>query len=222
MSHSYIDGPCGIFRLPAEPQSTFEHARACCEAVFNGEYSYPRRTAELIDTAVDVGLNFGAWACWASTWFPTLSRVYGYEPNAKALELARLNVPPRLWSTGRGDLFHAAVTSRPEPIYLDVPENWGAARTQGVNMGTQVPAMRPHLLPPAHVLKIDCEGCGAEVAIHYKFWSQVRVCMYESHSAEERDVLEASCLDAGLIMVRGNPLRPDGDVRVWRRPGYER
>lgn len=224
-----IDGPTGAFAIPAEPDDTSRHAEACARGVFAGEYSYPRQSVEDdVHTLVDVGHNLGALVAWAcGAWWPggRIRRVFAYEPNRDAVEIAHFNVDARLWQPegqpGEPPLYaltRAAVTSARE-ARLTRETNWGARHMAGP--GEQdtdpVPVVHPALLPAADVLKIDCEGAGADVARNYQHWDQVKVCMYESHNAEERDVLEACCRLAKLEMVRGNPERPEGDVRVWRR-----
>ena len=210
-----IPGPRGPFLIPAEPEATSLHAERCCRSVFEGEYSYPRASPEDVRTALDIGANVGAWSLWAWTWWPSLEHIWAYEPNARAADLYAENLP------GHWELEKRAVTSRAgDLIGYTCPDNWGAAHIVNLdeprNMAI-VPTFHPRDLPAADVLKIDVEGNGGEIAFNYPHWSGVRVCMYESHNAEERATLQSACSYAGLRMVRGNPLAPDCDVRVWVR-----
>ena len=212
-----IPGPRGPFLIPAEPEATSMHAERCCRSVFEGEYSYPRERIEDVRTIVDLGANCGAFAVWAMTWWPEIRNYHGYEPNLDALGLLEANFRSAGGLPGNWDMHPFLVTSRTNDVLgLTDDENWGARRL------TKFPRevsrlMHPRDLPAADVLKIDVEGNGGEIAFNYPHWSGVKVCMYESHNAEERATLQSACSYAGLRMVRGNPLAPDCDVRTWAR-----
>ena len=210
-----IDVDGRAFLVPSDPPERSAHSEACARAVLGGEYSYPRRCVENVRSLVDVGTNLGAFLVWAIRWWPSLERLYGYDPNREALLFADMNVVsdhPRTFV-----LRHAAVTEDPAPVFREQID-WGASRTHGERDGVAVPALHPRDLPAADVLKVDAEGVGAEVFRCYRHWPGVRVAMYESHHDEERDVMAKACMDAGLVMARGNPHDPTWDVRTWTRP----
>jgi hypothetical protein len=211
--------------IPAVPETTSVHAERSVRAVFAGEYAYRRgRVEDDVRTIVDVGTNVGAFLLWAMAfWWPKrIARVWGYEPNRAAYDLAQNNglryaLDPNFV---RGDclwmVLPLAVTIDPEPRLSD-ETNWGARSTHKTAIGEKVGAVHPGELPAADCLKVDCEGSGHEVFEHYRHWSGVKVAMYETHHETERDVMAAVCRREGLRMVRGNPSDPPGDVRVWTR-----
>ena len=213
-----IPGPRGPFLIPAEPEATSMHAERCCRSVFEGEYSYPRASVEPVQTMIDAGANLGAFTLWASAWWPTLGNVMAIEPNADAADLYRKNTVAQAGPII--DLYVGAVTTADCPISLSDEDNWGARHiVLGYDRDRvpEVSKIRPYDLPPADVLKCDVEGVGAQVFMFYRHWAGVKVAMYESHHREEADMMADSCVRAGLHMVRGNPLNPECDVRVWVR-----
>jgi FkbM family methyltransferase len=210
-----IDWQHGTLVIPSEPEIRSLHAERCVRAVFAGEYAYPRAAVEDVRSIVDVGCNVGAFLLWAClAWWPdTVERVYGFDPNSTALRFAYLNLAGLRQKV---DLYDSAVTTDPNPLFRE-EDNWGASHTYKATEGVIVPPLHPRDLPAADVLKVDCEGCGGQVAREYRHWSRVRFAMYETHNEEEREELAAACEHAGMTMVRGNPMNPPNDVRVWRR-----
>ena len=183
--------------------------------MFDGEYSYPRPAgAERVRSVLDIGCNLGSFIVWAChVWWPgQIEHVNAYDPNAAAVEIARLN------TTGLPVTFHdVAVTSAAPPVFFREIENWGGARTYGETSGVEVATLHPRELPAADVLKVDGEGIEPEVFEHYQHWNGVMVAMFEYHDPSHREPVQGACRRAGLTPVRYNPLNPDGDVQVWVR-----
>lgn len=206
----------GEIFIPSEPEIRSLHSERCVRAVLAGEYSYPRTAIEDVRSIVDVGCNVGAFIAWAclSWWAGQIERVYAFDPNTTAVQIARENA--RGMGLRNFDIYDCAVTSDPNPLFHE-EDNWGASHTHKAREGVVVAALHPRDLPTADVLKVDCEGCGAEVAREYRHWDRVRIVMYETHSEEDRDALREACERQNMWMVRGNPSNPPNDVRVWKR-----
>lgn len=209
-----IDG-FGPFLVPGEPEERSRRSEECVREVLERQiYSYLRPQPENgIHTLVDVGVNVGAFIVWARRRWPSLVSVIGYDPNASALHVARMNVDvPRKWR-----LLHAAVTVDPSPLFREEMD-WGGSRTYGQSQGVQVPRVHPRDLPPADVLKVDAEGVEVEVFSHYRHWSAVKVLCFEYHETRFRKALMSIAQDTGLVMKRGNPNVVEVDTQVWVRP----
>ena len=216
MKTTTMQGPFRPFHIPAEPPLREHHARVGMESVFRGEYAYARPCVEDVKTIVHVGANLGAFVIWAcEVWWPgRIQHVDAYEPNASALQLAAQNCLPFCPVV----FYPLAVTSQKGPVLFHEDENWGSSHTFGASSGVHVAALHPRDLPAADVLHCDAEGVGAEVFSAYQHWDGVKVAFYESHHAEERDVMRRCCEAAGLVMRRGDPRNPETDTRSWVRP----
>lgn len=215
--------PIGPFAIPTEPDSTWKHSDACCRSVLAGEYSYPRALMENVRSILDIGSNCGAFVVWACLeWWPAhIERVHAYEPNLAAMAYAETNWSRmRLMATPPPEIVREVAAVTPDTgAWLTQEENWGARHLEPYYAPDRVPVrtVDPNMLEPADVLKIDVEGAAVPIAKATHLWTHVKVAMYESHSAEERDALAAACRRAGLRMVRGNPEDPPNDVRCWVR-----
>ena len=207
----------GAMLLPAEPAERYAGSVACVQSVLGGEYRYPRGAPEDVRSIVDIGFNIGTFTVWACRcWWPgRIARVVGYEPNAQALELARVNA--ELVEPTAVMLIPCAVSLDAAPRF-STGDNWGGGRTHGVVAGQQVPAVHPRDLPPADVLKCDAEGVDADVFEHYQHWAGVRVALFEWHEPEHRARMEAVCRAAGLVQLRGDQGEQWGiGMQVWGR-----
>lgn len=207
------------FILPGSPDAVRDHCGRCCQAVFDGEYSYPRDETEDVHTIVDVGCNLGAFLRWATiVWWPgRIVSAVAYDPNFRALGLAIYNV-----NALSVDWHRAAVTTAAPPVYFREQDNWGGSGTWRETSGVEVPVVHPRDLPASDVLKVDAEGVELEVLSEYRHWDTLRVLLFEVHLEEHFAPIERLCLDHGLVgafpgVTPAGGQKPGSGVEVWRR-----
>jgi FkbM family methyltransferase len=210
--------PFGSFHVPASPEERTLKSQCCAQTVMLGEYDFPRDPIEVeLRSMVDVGCNVGAsivWACWR---FPSIETVDAYDPNAEALEFARINADG---CHARGvRLHHAAVTVEPHPLFMQHAD-WGGSRTHGETQGVAVPAIHPRDLPAADVLKVDAEGVDPDVFEHYSHWNQVKIALFEFHSREDGMRMRAVLVRERFRQARRSEEKHQG-VEAWVRKSID-
>jgi FkbM family methyltransferase len=181
-----MEGPLGLFLLPAEPISVQQHTRNLSSGVFNGEYEHKDLPLHGIDGSVlDVGAGWGAFAVWAKKKWPN-ANIVCYEPNETSRELLVKNAP---WAA----VTAVAVTSQ-EAATLTFGDDWGGGNVLGTVYGgltqtREVHAFRPRDLPQADILKCDAEGVEFDVISNYRYLDQLKACLYEWHTHDLRKQL---------------------------------
>lgn len=199
------------FVIPTEPELTHEHASWIVNGVMAGEYDAPGLPVMNGARVLDIGAHCGAFVRWAESRWTGLT-VDCYEPNAAACALIAQNAPDAL-------VHNVAVTVDPAPRF-GLPPDWGSAKTHGLGSdeGVEVAAIHPKDLPPADVLKCDAEGVEVEVLTNYPHWDGLQVLMYEYHSLEHRDLLQAIASGHGFRCLRE---QADGTYgsSIWVRAG---
>ncbi len=187
----------------------------CVSKVLGGEYAFPLLPdMPGIRRVIDVGANVGAFAAWAYMQWPGCW-LDGYEPNPLAAQLAQRNSPP-------GCIVHNVAVTTAETAKLHIGGDWGWSSTvEGLNAYTEesidVPVMHPRDLPPCDLLKLDCEGCEAEIIGAYSHWPTVHMCMFEWHIESERIGLETMLRAHGLRCFKIRFDRATLGQEVWIR-----
>lgn len=212
-----IEGPCGPFLLPAEPEITRNVCEAICKEVWAGEYDHPELpTLGNGGTILDVGAGWGAFAVWAHKRWPN-AEVWSYEPHAAAFALLLENCRHKEL---HGNRYEVAVTAIAHPR-LALFENWCSNSTYSdVNPTTRllgyadVEGLHPRMLPPASILKIDAEGVEIEILANYQHWDVLKAVLYEYHSKEHKIALFDICLDRGMRLLHESAQEAYG-VALW-------
>ena len=206
-----LDGPMGVFEIPASPPITRDTCRAISQEVWAGEYDHPDLPEKLV-RVLDIGAGWGAFAVWALQKWPGAS-IDCFEPNALALPFLRRNA--------RSVRIHPVAVTVQEEALLgvgshDKPDNWGSLSVHGdVRGGQPVVTVHPRHLPPCDVLKIDAEGVEVEILEHYPHLAGVEVLLYEFHSREHRERLQALARGAGFRMLRETQAGAHDAENVW-------
>ena len=210
-----IEGPLGPFHVPDEDPRTREGCIALSREVWGrdiapGEYDHPELPTDGVYVVLDIGAGWGAFAVWAAKRWPGVA-ILAYEPHEEAAQLCLRNT-----INMNCVVFGSAVTTDKGAV-LNGCEDWGAWRTHNEKSGRIVPTIHPAALPPCDVIKIDCEGCEAEVLGHYGHWERVRAVLWEFHTPD----LRKECRD--ILLARGfRPLAETPEERgygpnVWVR-----
>ena len=206
--------PFGVFHVTAEPELRSLLSEICCLNVFMGEYEFDRQPIESeIRTVLDIGCNVGAFVAWASDRWPLIERIDAYDPNSNALAFAALNaVGCHIYCA---EFHHAAVSVDPAPLFKEHTD-WGGSRTHGETSGTAVPSIHPKHLPPADVVKCDCEGPDGDIFENYPHWPSVKVAIFEYHTTDDRRRMVHVVSNSGMRMVRCTGEERQG-VEIWSR-----
>ena len=208
------------------PESMRPHA----DKVLAGEYDLPA-SLELIEaprTILDIGANVGAFTAWARDKWPE-STVYAYEPwpdNALCFEknhshdyqvflqpcavsVARLTL--RIYK-GRNNCGECSAYNLGEQLHDEYED---------------VPAVSAGSLHGADFVKIDAEGCEAEILSRLDL-STTNLVAYEWHGRDRRDTCAGLMHDlpanhhGSFRLVSYSPMAAARGVHIWARTGAVR
>jgi hypothetical protein len=180
------------------PEDMDAHVRA----VLQGEYALPGLEDLKAPVILDIGANVGAYAVWAKAQWPDCALIC-FEPNPKAFVYLKENTK-RMGAR----LEDVAVTTMARPILRNGGENMGEASLHHWvgSDGFEVRGLHPAELPLADIVKIDTEGCEAEILTHLKF--KPRAICLEFHSERDRMFIDLLLSGRGYELVRG---------RIWHK-----
>ena len=211
MSTVILQGPCGDFHIPSEPQRTREVCEFLARQVWAGEYAHPE--IQPPEVMLDIGAGWGAFAVWAFAWWPGLRALTCYEPHREAYELLLANTEG---AASRIEYVEAAITADPAALY-SCHEDWGAGRTHEQQSGVPVRIIHPRDLPECDMMKCDNEGSEIEVLTHYQHWPGVRSLLMEFHSPDNRVRLMQIASELGLRLLKEPPDSASYGVTLWTR-----
>jgi FkbM family methyltransferase len=191
------------------------------EKVLEGEYAPPTgfRLTRPPGSVLDIGANVGAFALWARAQWPE-ALVVAYEPMPENVELLLANVgkdemvevvPAAVRWHADGALMRRGRNNCGEASVYDLGE-------QEEEASVRVASVSASKLPRAHFVKIDAEGCEAEI-LQGMDLSETRAVAYEWHGEENREACREALLAAGLARVGGSTRRLDRGVEFWARVG---
>lgn len=180
--------------------------------VFNGQYDHPgvdevlRLNAVYKPWVLDIGSNVGAFTIWAKDRWPK-AQIVSYEPQPEIFEFLNSNV--------------RHIDTRPIKVAIGNPSQ-GNVLAAGRNRlcsglsnksedGIKVQILPPEQLPPANIVKLDCEGSEAYILEHLKFVPEYLVLEYHSEElrlrcenamAGKMTLVESTVTQPGLGMLK--------------------
>ena len=170
-----------------------------CLKVMQGEYYTPFITTLPENfIVVDIGGNIGSFAYWALTLFNNCT-VTTYEPSTANYAMLQKNLAKfgdrvSMYNFGVGDPIHTelftGLNNCGEASFFELGE-------QGTTSETVV-VKDPSVVPKAHLLKIDTEGCEVEIMSKLNL-SDYTIIMFEYHSEADRRLLDGMLDEFTLI-----------------------
>ena len=156
-----------------------------------GSYDVPGLEFSSPPVILDIGANIGAFTVWASARWPG-SQILAFEPHPDHVALLKMNAE----GTPEDQpvdvtIFEGAVVGEDGPriMLFDGGPNHGCASVYQLGeqrqTGHLVDRILARELPPAHVLKLDTEGCEREILDHYQHLDGVMVAMLEWHRLDD-------------------------------------
>lgn len=170
------------------------------EKIFDGEYDIPINAQTEI-VVIDAGANVGAFSLWAAGRWPGCT-IHAYEPHPETfktlcenIKLSHEKIIPYncgLGPKGFVPLYEGVNNSGEASIF---PGNAVAKGT-----GRHVEIIDPLLIPEAHILKMDTEGCEVDILEPLiKVGRKFAAVMFEWHTIEDRRILDTLLSDYVLI-----------------------